>query len=72
MEEKVEVETWVDAEGLHIKRMVNINEETLRLLTQDDGFADYLRKLIQEEFDRRMEKALRALATGEKENAKVD
>ena len=57
-----------DADGIHINRTIHIDEEMLRLLTQDDGFADYLRKLIKEEFDRRMEKALRALATGGKEN----
>ena len=69
MKEKAVVnKVTFDAEGVHINRTIHIDEETLRLLTQEDGFADYLRKLIQEEFDRRMEKALRALAIGEKEN----
>ena len=48
----------IDEDGVHLSHTIHVEKVTLELLKQDNEFANYLRKLIQEEFNRRMEKAL--------------
>lgn len=57
----------IDEEGVHLSHWIKVDKVTLELLNQDDEFANFMKKCIRDEIDRRMKRALETWETKEKE-----
>lgn len=60
----VDFEIVWDEDGMHLKRTIEINEETLKLL-QNDKTMELIRQAIEDEVNRQFEKRLKRLLNGE-------
>lgn len=58
---KIEETVTFDAEGIHIKRFIEITEEAIKLLDDADSeITERIRQAVQKEFDERLKRALEA------------
>lgn len=63
---ELDFDILMDAEGIHITRTIEVNEETLKLL-QNDKTMELIRQAIEDEVNRQFEKRLKRLLNGEDE-----